>query len=129
MKRNIALATLLAFGFLAPGLAHAAGDPGAEFQATPGQLSWTPNVSADSWRLAIAGDRVYWTKVFGAGEPIVVDAGSQEGPRLPDGKYNWELRAIPTTESDDSAAAAVTSGPFLVQNGAFLAPDPSKQDQ
>jgi hypothetical protein len=91
---------LLGLAVLAP--ATAAGDHVAALRVSSVQLEWTPQVRAEGWTLSVSGEGIYWRKVFESGDPPTLSLTAPDGKRLPDGRYNWELRAVKPEQSRES---------------------------
>ena len=156
MKKQVPLWALLCAVALPPTAFGAGTDQVADFGISTGELSWSPITRAEGWTLTVAGQGIYWRNKFESSQPISVTPVAPDGQRLPDGKYNWELRAIPSVAPDGSlrdrvglqersmvsrsrsrssvqferrglTRPMVTSGSFVVENGAFVMPKISGQ--
>jgi len=143
--------TVPAFCFvLAAGIAAAAGPVGvAEVRITPGEITWSPNVTSEKWLLTVSGQGAYLRELVRDGEPLRLRIAAPDSERLADGAYNWELRAVmpssttaksvgkhsqPTRSRSNtlferglSERPIVTSGSFRVTNSEFVMP--SLQDR
>lgn len=122
-------------------------DEVATISIDPGQIHWQPKVTSQAWTVTISGQDIYLRRRFEGEQPTVWPT-TPDGELLPDGSYNWELRAIQPATLDREALreerreearteedgveferrherrAIVTSGSFVVRDGAFVVPRP-----
>ena len=139
--RSLILLSLGIFLALEAGAAETS-DAVAEISITSGQIYWTPRAAAEEWLLTVSGQGTYVRQMVAKGEPLELQVLAPEGGHLPDGHYNWELRAVlpsigpakgerePVTPKwlrsqvrlePLSERPVVTSGSFRVVNGGFVA--------
>lgn len=130
--------------------ATAAGpQPVADVQISTGQVAWKTYVDAEGWTLSVSGQGIYLREQYDDAGEIRLSPIGPDSERLPDGRYNWELRAVnpavqqsletrraPTrqrqvvrTETEHGyferrvvERPVVTSGSFQIQSGAFVMP-------
>ena len=154
-KTSAGLGALLGVGLflIISAAAFAAGDREvAEASITPGQVTWRTIADAQSWTLSVSGQGIYLRERYEDGETPTLRPVGPDGERFPDGRYNWELRAIRPSEQDrlmKTRALArqrqvrtergtferriverpvVTSGSFRILNGGFVIP-PSESEE
>lgn len=127
---------------VAPG-ARAEGEPVARVSITPGAVVWSPHVSGWRWSLTVSGHGIYLKDVFEGGARPVLALVAPDGLPLSDGVYSWELRAVPSIETENEEPPAegevrdtgprlferrtewrpvVTSGAVRVKAGSFVEP-------
>lgn len=104
-RHRIGLVTLVVLIFLAaPSLAARKGgavDDGSDVNIAranlaPHLVSFEPLVDFESMTLTVKGDQgVVFEGEYGAGSALTFDLFDQEGARLPDGLYTYELKANP----------------------------------
>ncbi|HVR95521.1 MAG TPA: tail fiber domain-containing protein [Thermoanaerobaculia bacterium] len=126
-------------------------DQVASLTAGPAGLDWLPLVSHERMVLVIAGpDGLTLRQEFESGKAPSLGLFDQDGNRLPDGSYSWELRVIPRIDTatrerlnrarvaeDDSVLEKlrssgklperplVQSGYFSIQGGNFVTVAPT----
>ncbi len=124
---------------LAAGFAVAAPPQSAQAEASFAPSSIALRTPVNGWttaRLVVAGPEGFRVeRTFLAGEPVAVDFSrlkDAKGDRVevPDGRFKWELTltapipgvANQPDDNDTPLQAWVSSGPFTVENGSFVAP-------
>jgi hypothetical protein len=143
--------------FLAVDYGSAAGPNSvADISITPGQVTWSPNIKAEKWVLSVSGPGIDLREVVEAGERLRLQTVAPDGERLPDGRYNWELRAIgfdaresilergekPASIRQRTARREVTferraieprppvvSGSFRIERGGFVMPPAAQEGE
>jgi len=92
----------------------------AEISVSPARVDWLPAVDAQRWVLKLTGPGgLFVRRAFEGGQTPSIDLFNEEGERLPDGGYGWELREIP--RAAPPAKPVVLSGRFSVEQGRFVA--------
>jgi len=92
----------------------------AEISVSPAHVDWLPAVDAQRWVLKLTGPGgLFIRRAFEGGQTPSIDLFNEEGERLPDGDYGWELREIP--RATPPAKPIVLFGRFSVDQGRFVA--------
>lgn len=107
---------------LATGLLAAADErprPHAEMALGADRIDWQPAGDTEQVVLTVVGpDGLRFEKEFAGNQPISLSLLDQEGNRLPEGAYIFELRL---TERN-SEQPRLQAGTFAVRNGGFASP-------
>jgi predicted HAD superfamily Cof-like phosphohydrolase len=88
---------LLFVAFLISAMNVSAADLVADVEALPDTISLYPQVPYAQLELTVAGNDVYWQKIYGPGE---VATFSTMDKALPDGQYRFELIASPAYDEE-----------------------------
>jgi hypothetical protein len=133
---------------LAMAMSAAGPDDAAGIAVTSGRITWSPGLKAERWSLTISGQGIYREEVVESGDRLTLEIIAPDGERLPDGRYNWDLRAINPERSESALESRakpasirqrtsgrdsvferrqverpmVLDGSFRVERGAFVMP-------
>lgn len=118
--------------------AIAARGPVADLAVGGASLDWTPNGSHGSMKLTVSGpDGLLIEQSFTGSESPTLSIFDKAGQRLPDGQYNWELRAGASIVAKrqleggggqgQGPQGGVQSGTFAIANGAFVADEGQRE--
>jgi len=121
----------LAVAFLVAVPAMAARGPVADLSVGSASLDWTPRGN-ESMKLTVSGPAgLIIEQTFRAGQAPSLSIFDKAGQRLPDGQYQWELRAAASIsakrmragggEGGETPTGGVQSGSFAIQSGSFVA--------
>lgn len=100
-----------------------AAKPHAEMALGADRIDWQPAGDYEQVVLTIAGPEGLWLrKEFEAGQPASLGLFDDNGQKLPDGTYTYELRPVSNQESRERPL--VQSGHFSIKNGSFVTSPP-----
>lgn len=66
----------------------------ADVQINSRRVAWVTRIGAQGWTLSVSGEGIYLRERYEPADRIALDVVAPDGERLPDGTYNWELRAL-----------------------------------
>ena len=129
IRRNIAAVMALGSLFVAAWLlpdaaaseeAREPAKPHAEMALSADHIDWQPIRDYEQVILTIAGpEGLRLQKEFADGQPASLSLYEQEGNRLPDGAYLYELRLVQRKVGPLSERPSLQAGSFVVRNGSF----------
>jgi len=148
----MAVATVTVLWALNPSVVEAAEQKVVEASFEPGQISFKPVVSNEGLTLTVTGpDHFRFFRAFEKGETPTIAAAHEDGSRLADGRYTYEIRVTPALDDEArkhlvkarlqgnnsafeelrsrgalSSQPLVQSGWITVHNGAFVTPSESE---
>lgn len=91
--------------------------PLVETSVSPTRIDWSPSIEAQRWVMTLTGpDEFFLRREVKTGKALFLSIFDSEGDRLPNGNYNWELKAV----SKSLASPRRQSGSFSIQDGSFV---------
>ena len=150
-----ALISSLALG-LATTATAAEPQPTADTQISSGLVTWNTAVEAVGWRLTVSGQGIYLRERYVDAGEIRLSPVGPDGTLLPDGSYDWELRALsPEAQQREGRPRSATgrrqvvrtvtdrgyfersaverpalfSGSFSIDGGSFVMPTAEEEEE
>jgi hypothetical protein len=99
--------------------------PLAEMAIGASRIDWQPAGDSGRLTLTVAGPEGFWLrKEFEAGQSAFLSLFDDNGQKLPDGTYTYELRPVSGLDQESRERPLVQSGHFSIRNGNFVTAAP-----